>query len=220
MMGGGGPDYGKCTVEVVVDGAAEVEIRGDNAILRNLKGAPPEWRRFVCTAPLPPNPANFRFTGVDGRGRQELVQDPRNSRGVAVVRIDDPDNGREGYTFDIQWGGRDGGYREGDRRDGPPMYSDRDRDRRMDRRFTVDQAIGVCQDTVRAQAADRYRARDIEFRRTAIDDQPGRNDWVIGSFVVRRGDDRREFFRFSCSVNFDTGRVRSASIEPMDRDRR
>ena len=27
-MGGGGPDRGKCTIEVVVDGAAEVEIRG------------------------------------------------------------------------------------------------------------------------------------------------------------------------------------------------
>ena len=36
IVGGGSPDRGQCTVEVVVDGAAEVEIRGDTAVLRNL----------------------------------------------------------------------------------------------------------------------------------------------------------------------------------------
>src|SRR5437016_10625414 len=36
IRGGGNPNQGKCTIEVVVDGAAEVEIRGDNAVLRNL----------------------------------------------------------------------------------------------------------------------------------------------------------------------------------------
>src|SRR5512137_419633 len=81
---GGDPNRGKCTVEVVVDGAAEVEIRGDSAVLRNLAGQPPQWRRFECTGPLPANPRDFRFAGVDGRGRQELVRDPRNS-GAAVV---------------------------------------------------------------------------------------------------------------------------------------
>lgn len=100
----GNPDRGKCTIEVVVDGAAEVEIRGDTAVLRNLAGQPPQWRRFVCNGILPPNPRDFRFAGVDGRGRQQLVRDPRNG-GVAVVRIDDPDNGAEGYTFDLIWSG-------------------------------------------------------------------------------------------------------------------
>jgi hypothetical protein len=99
---GGGGDRGKCTIEVVVDGSAEIEIRGDNAFMRNLSGGPPQWRRFVCNAPMPPNPAEFRFAGVDGRGRQTLVREPYNGS-PAVVRIDDPDNGREGYTFDIFW---------------------------------------------------------------------------------------------------------------------
>jgi len=103
QVGGGGPDRGKCTIEVVVDGAAEVEIHGDTANLRNLSGNPPQWRRFECTGPLPQNPGDFRFAGVDGRGRQQLVRDPRNG-GSAVVRIEDPDNGSEGYTFDIMWG--------------------------------------------------------------------------------------------------------------------
>src|SRR3984957_20727833 len=102
QVGGGAPDRGKCTVEVVVDGAAEVEIRGASAILRNLSGSAPQWRRFECTGPLPANPGGFRFAGVDGRGRQQLTREPRDG-GAAVVRIDDPDNGSEGYTFDIMW---------------------------------------------------------------------------------------------------------------------
>jgi hypothetical protein len=32
MIRGGNPDRGKCTIEVVVDGAAEVEVRGDSAV--------------------------------------------------------------------------------------------------------------------------------------------------------------------------------------------
>ena len=67
MVGGGGPDYGKCTVEVVVDGGAQVEIRGDTATLRDTNGQTPQWRRFECTSPLPANPANFRFAGGTGR---------------------------------------------------------------------------------------------------------------------------------------------------------
>jgi hypothetical protein len=103
MKGSGDSGRGKCTIEVVVDGAAEVEVRGDMGILRNLSGRPPQWRRFECNGVMPPNPAEFRFAGVDGRGRQELIRDPRNGGG-AVVRIEDPDNGSEGYTFDLFWG--------------------------------------------------------------------------------------------------------------------
>src|SRR6516164_3750302 len=137
MTGGGAPDRGKCTIEVVVDGAAEVEIRGDNAVLRNLAGQPPQWRRFECSAPMPPDPANFKFQGVDGRGRQQLVRDPRGG-GPAVVRIDDPDNGSEGYTFDITWAG--GAYSS--RPPEPPSFAGEGR------RFGREQAVDVCRDAV------------------------------------------------------------------------
>jgi hypothetical protein len=122
FRGGAGPGSGKCTVEVVVDGAADVEIRGDNANLHNLSGQPPQWRRFECTGPLPDRPADFRFAGVDGRGRQTLISDPRNNRGAAVVRIEDSDNGAEGYTFDIMWSDRFPQQSEAprDARPGPP----------------------------------------------------------------------------------------------------
>lgn len=103
VVGGGSPDRGQCTIEVVVDGAAEVEVRGDVAVLRNLSGQPPQWRRFECTSTMPANPADFRFAGVDGRGKQDLVRDPRDG-GAAVVRIEDSDNGSEAYTFNLSWG--------------------------------------------------------------------------------------------------------------------
>jgi hypothetical protein len=245
IVGGGGPDRGKCTIEVVVDNVAQVEIRGATATLRNVSGQPAQWRRFECTAGLPPNPANFRFAGVDGRGRQELIQDPRNG-GAAVIQIEDKDGGSEGYTFDITWGGRgfDGGGngqynnvpQPGPGNPNPPVYRDYNRDRgdnqyrpnyrdsdyyrRYGHGFAVDEAVRVCQQEVLKQAAQRFRSTDIHFNRTRIDDNPGREDWVLGSVDVHRGP-REESYGFSCSVNFDNGRVRSAQLDfrPLERDR-
>jgi hypothetical protein len=118
-MTGSRGDRGKCTIEVNVDEVAEVEIYGDSGRLRTLAGQPSEWRRLECSDPLPRNPSDFQFTGVDGRGRVELVRDPRRNGGVAVVRIEDPKSGREGYTFDLEWRGSSGGYgRDGSGRDG------------------------------------------------------------------------------------------------------
>jgi hypothetical protein len=126
----GGGDHGKCTIEVVVDDVAEVAIRGDSAELRTLSGQQAEWRRFVCNQPLPMNPTEFRFTGIDGRGRQTLVREPGRG-GPAVIRIEDPQSGREGYTFDVEWRGDAGGGNFDDR--GDRDRSDRDRGERGDR---------------------------------------------------------------------------------------
>ena len=54
-----------------------------------------------------------------------------------------------------------------------------------------------------------------------IDDNPGRNDWVIGRIDVHPNY-RGQVYNFSCSVNFDSGRVRTAEIEarPIDWDPR
>lgn len=284
IVGGGGPDRGKCTIEVVVDNVAQVEIRGTTATLRNVSGQPAQWRRFECTAGLPANPTNFSFSGVDGRGRQELVKDPRNG-GVAVIQIEDKDGGSEGYTFDITWGNRgpdNGGngqynnpqpgppnanpqvyrdnrnnpypepgngnlpvYRDNNRNDpqpgtgngNPPAYRDNNRDRadnqyrpsyrdsdyyrRYGHGFAIEEAVRVCQQEVLKQAAQRFRSADIHFDRTTIDDNPGREDWVMGTLDVHSGP-RGERYGFSCSVNFDNGRVRSAQLDfrPSQGDQR
>jgi len=187
MLRGGDPNHGKCTIEVVVDGAADVEIRGDNAVLRNLSGQPAQWRRFECTAPLPANPGDFHFSGVDGRGRQQLIRDPR-SGGVVVVRIEDPDHGADKYKFDLTWNNdarylpppddrnrgypdprvdrdrdhRDGDYRDRDDRDGDRYYRDRDEwFRGQDWRARFFQRIRLDLDHVRSETfpsgGDQYR---------------------------------------------------------------
>jgi len=136
ITGGGDRNRGKCTIEVVVDGAAEVEVRGDTALLRNLEGRPPQWRRFVCNAPMPVNPAGFRFAGVDGRGRQTLIRAPEGGA-PAIVRIEDPQSGSEGYTFDMFWqmGGYGTPFPPTEVAPPPPdrRYEDREYDRDDDR---------------------------------------------------------------------------------------
>jgi hypothetical protein len=209
FLGGGSAGQGKCTIEVVVDGAAEVSVRGDEATLRNLSGQPAQWRRFQCTGPMPSNPADFRFAGVDGRGRQELMRDPRQG-GSAVVRIEDPQGGSEGYTFDLFWGGGGGGYPGRDSNGGGGGY----REPVGRSRWGRDEAVRGCQDAVRQQAAEQYGGRRIEFLDGQIDDQPGRNDWIVGR-INMSGGGRPEQMRYSCSVDFQSGRVRSASVEPI-----
>ena len=246
VTGGGSADRGKCTIEVVVDGSAKVEIRGNTATLRDLNGQQPQWRRFECTAVMPGNPANFRFQGVDGRGRQTLIQDPRNG-GSAIVQIQDPQGGAEGYTFDIMWDARGDyspnqpgsqrGYPQGNpndqRRDpvergggwGAPSYRPGYRDseyyRQWGHGFGTDEAVRVCRDSIYEQASRRFHTRDIHFLNTRIDDNPGRNDFVIGRLDVHPNA-RGEVYNFSCSVNFDSGRVRTAEIDarPIDWDPR
>jgi len=73
------------------------------------------------------------------------------------------------------------------------------------------QAINVCKDAVRERARDEYRVRDVEFTNVDPDNNPGRNDWVVGSFLGRRGN-YSDRYTFSCSVDFGTGRVRTADI--------
>jgi hypothetical protein len=171
-ISGGGDREGKCTIEVVVDGTAEVEIRGDRAVIRNLTGQRPQWRRFVCNAPMPANPAGFRFKGIDGRGRQNLVRSPEGG-GAAVVRIEDPQGGSEGYTFDVMWamGGYSAppppppvGRRDDDRRDDDRFYRDRDDFYRGDWRAKLFGRVRQDLDYVSRysfRGDDRYRLADV-----------------------------------------------------------
>jgi hypothetical protein len=203
---------GKCTVEVVVDGSADVEIQGDRGILRNVNGGPPQWVRFECTGPLPYRPTDFRFSGVDGRGSQQLVRDPQTD-GIAVVRITDLQGGSEGYTFDVSWSGGSV-YSTDNRR----IYSSQN-SVGAGQRISMDEAIRVCQDAVRQEAAQRFNTSDIEFRRASTQDNRGRRDMVAGNFVIRSGSTvsgnygRQNLHRFSCAMNFNTGILHTVQID-------
>jgi len=205
---GGGGDHGKCTIEVEVDDAAEVEIYGTEGRLRTLSGNPSNWRRFQCTSPMPRNPGDFRFRGIDGRGRVELIRDPRDSGGRAVVRIQDSRGGREGYTFDLEWRGGDGGYPGGGYQGGGAGgYPNRG----GGNRFAMADAMNVCREAVRERARRDYGVRDVEFTNVEADNNPGRNDWIVGSFDGRGGRNR-DRYGFACSVNFNNGSVRSVDV--------
>jgi hypothetical protein len=211
MNGRPAGDRERCTIEVVVDGAAEVAVRGDGATLTNLSGQAPQWRRFECSAPLPPNPVNFQFSGVDGRGRQELVRPPQNG-GAAVVRIEDPDSGSEAYTFDLTWGGRDPRIYTEERNQpirpiNPPVNA------------AVSPGIQACQNAVQ----DRLRNDGFErinIRSISAEDRPGGPDRVAGYAEAERRDRRPETFDFSCAVNLERGSIRSVDVNPRVREER
>lgn len=225
----GGP---KCTIEVEVDVVADVEIRGTVARLHTLGGSPATWRRFECNQPMPVNPANFRFRGIDGRGRQTLIGDPRNS-GAAVVRIEDPKSGREGYTFDLEWDGTAGpsgapGYPQpsypqaGAPQPGyPPAPGgdrdhdhDHDHDGDRDRRFGPDEALHQCGDAAEGQLrlSGYSDTRVIEAK---MDGAAGRGDWIYGKVMGRRGPNA-ETFGFGCSVDFQARRVGVVNLRPSN----
>ena len=74
-----------------------------------------------------------------------------------------------------------------------------------------DQAVRVCQDAVRDRIVNQYHFHDVDIQNVRADDRPGRNDYVIGEAVARRGENR-DRFTFDCSVDFRSGRVRSVDV--------
>jgi hypothetical protein len=195
---------GKCTIEVVVDGTVEVQLRGTSGVLQNLAGQPPQWRRFDCSAPMPANPANFRFSGVDGRGKQTLVSDP-SQNGLAVIRIEDTAGGAQGYTFNVEW---QGGVNNDILRPLGP-----DANRGGNTQITSAEGVEACQQEISRQASQRFGTNDIYFRRTQIDNNKGAQDRVRGTIDVQRGGANSERYRFDCGINLRNGRIQSAQID-------
>ena len=202
ITGGGG--NGRCTIEVSVDHAAEVEISGDRGLLTTIAGQPADWRRFQCNAPLPRNPADFRFVKTGGRGTARLLQDPRNTEGRAVVEINDPQGGRGGYTFDLQWGGSGGGGWTPGPSPPPPGHWP------SPGGFPIARAVRACQESVTDRLnGDGYSY--ITFGRTIPDRNSGRHVWVSGTANANREFGNRRF-SFSCSVDLSWGTVRFVDV--------
>jgi hypothetical protein len=201
---GGPSESGRCTVEVSVDGAAEVEISGDHGVLTTISGQPANWRRFQCTEPLPSRPSDFRFVGTDGRGAARLRQDPRNTGGRAVIYINDGKGGRGGYTFDLWWrrSGR-GDWAPGPAHPTPGPWPGSGG-------FPMAKAIQICQDSV-TNRLNRDGYSYVTFERTIPDNNPGRRDWITGTVSGKRRFENTRF-SFSCSVDFGSGKVRSFDV--------
>lgn len=206
------PGDGKCTFEIRVDGSAEVEIHGDLGNLRTTSGAAASWRRLVCNRPLPNNPAGFRFQGIDGRGRQELIRDPNSSGGVAVIRITDPQGGSEGYTGDILWRTGDthfGGV--GNWSSGHAQEPDRDQHARREEwghAVSRIEAVNICRNqvsTLRNMPVERVRA-------TPGQQEPDGDLRVNFTFVNPYGRTKEGF----CSIS-GSGQVLQFQVEEGER---
>ncbi|MCE5310295.1 MAG: hypothetical protein LLG20_21885 [Acidobacteriales bacterium] len=237
-ISGSGGTSGKCTIEVRVDMIAEVDIYGDSGRLRTLAGQPATWARMDCSSPLPYNLSDFRFAGIDGRGNVKLVQDPRNNNSMAVIHIEDPRPGSEGYTFDIEWSGASGGYpTNGFTTSGYTSsttatststttstvvgprgaYFPR---RGVGRGMTAEQAIDLCRTELRTRSERDYGMRNIDITAAAVDTNQGRSDWVTGTFSDRSGAYRRRGttsgYRFNCAVDYSSRQVRTLEILRAD----
>ncbi len=203
ITGAGG--NGRCSIEVTVDGAAEVEVSGDTGLLTTTSGQPSGWRRFQCNTPLPAKPVDFRLVRIDGnRGTLRLLQDPRSTGGRAVIRITDSQGGRGAFVFDLQWRGPGGGGWAPGPSVPPPGHWPAPGESPTAR------AIQSCQDSVTSRL-NRDGYQYVAFESTIPIDNPGRNDWIKGTAVGKRGFERT-WFSFSCSVNFNSGRVRSVDV--------
>lgn len=198
---------GRCTIQVSVDHAAEVEISGDLGVLTTTAGQPATWQRFQCNALLPRRPIDFRLVGTSGRGTMRLLQDPRDTGGRAVVQINDPKGGRGVYTFDVRWrpAGEAGwqptpppppsrGWRPG--QGAPPTAK----------------AIQICQDSV-SDRLNRQGYPYVTFERTIPGDDTGRSQWISGTVSGKRPY-QSTGFSFSCSIDLRSATVRSLDVRP------
>ena len=201
---------GQCDIRLQIDKEAEVSVRGDAVSVRISAGRDARDDGSECNEPLPgPGLQGFGFEVLDSRGEIILLSTPSPRNGyTAVVRIRDNEGGAGRYHFRLSWrvngysggysGGFSGGYSE---RSGPPARN----------LFGTKEAIQVCQDAVVSRIVDQYRHGDVEIRNIRIDDRPGRRDYVLGEAHARRGF-QYAGFTFVCSVDFESGRVRSVDL--------
>lgn len=237
-VNGSNIESGKCTIEVVVDAIAEVEVRGTQGRIRTLTGQPSQWRRFQCDGTMPLNMSEFRFKGIDGRGRVELIQDPRNNRGVAVVRIEDNKGGSEGYTFDLEWrggngsagggggwgsgggsgwgsgggsgwgSGGNGGNGSGWGNGGGNGWGNGGNN---GNRARINDSIRACQDQLRSDSQQQGYS-NVRFRTTNTDNNAGRRDRITGVLDARGRNNRTDTFNYSCDADFRNGTASNANV--------
>jgi hypothetical protein len=206
---------GQCDIRLQVDGEVEVSVRGQTVSVRTISGRDARDDGSECNQPLPEgNLRGFNFEVKDRRGEIALSSEPSARNGSrAVVKIRDSQNGEGRYHFRLSWQmtgggneergrdyGREGRGQDTGRPSGPPEGNS-----------GFAQAIRLCQDAATDRIVNQYRYRDVELQNVRADDRPGRNDFVIGEAVARRGENR-DRFTFDCSVDLRSGRVRSIDV--------
>jgi hypothetical protein len=138
------------------------------------------------------------------------VRDPRDGRGTAVVRIQDPQGGNEGYTFDIEW--RGGSDRPMTMPGGPPDTG-RGRGPGPADGWASADAVSACLSAVE-QRGRRDGLRNLRFGVLRVDERPGRADWITGTVRAQRGPGRPVELEFACQGDLEYGNFRSVQLNP------
>ena len=87
-----------------VDDSVAVYVRGWSVWNQDLRGRKVEREYAVVRSPLPYRPTYVYLLRHYGRGRVEVVSQPRYRNGyTATVRIYDPQHGRSDYQFVLGW---------------------------------------------------------------------------------------------------------------------
>ena len=190
LVSSGDPDVGRCTVSVLVDGAADVEFRGAGATLRNVTGMPPRFREIQCTGRLPDSPAGLRVRAIDGNGKLTLTHNS-DDPGLAAVRVVNFQGGDQLYRFELTWSLR------------PEATSVSNE---ADRMMMDDDASQACQAAVENRMrSDGYRY--IKFNPTHSET----SDFITGT-ATATGAYGYDSFSFGCEMDSRDGRVRSINV--------
>jgi hypothetical protein len=171
---------------------------------------------------MPLNPTYFNFRGISGRGQQQLTHNP-STDGNAIIRINDPSGGNSTYAFEVEWQGRNenvdpfGSSGSAERSGEPSIFGPdntaKGKGKGKGRTMTSAEGIEACQQEIARLASQRFGSNTPYFRRVVVNNNRGGQDRVRGTIDVNAGNNQAQRYRFSCDVNLNNGRIRSANIE-------
>jgi len=198
---------GVCRLRIWVDDAAQVQMRGDQIIVRTDSGKRSFDQGSVCNQPLPFHPVDdFRVTAEKGRGHVLYVNPPlRRNNYTGTVRIEDPQRGGDSYELVVAWrntGGLPAPVASAD----PYPYYDETR---------------ACQDRVRGDFLSRNRDGDAYLEFTGVparDDLGASRERIRGEAFARNRYETRAL-TYECVLNDRTNRVVTADYELRARGR-
>jgi len=205
---------GECKIRVRIDEEAEVIVSGSRVSIRTLRGRAGTDAGSECTSPLPVRGVqDFDFRKTDGRGRVELTASPDNRSGRAVFLVRDSEGGDDKYTIEFQWSGS-GGLGTG-RNGAGGLSAGRSSSggfgrsgSRQSSTFSNDDAFKVCMDAVTTRVLQDYRGAEVDF---ASPVSGGVRDVIQGEAIAWQGRDR-QWFRYTCRVDFNSRRVRDVDV--------
>lgn len=197
---------GICRLRIFVDDAAQVQLRGDQIIVRTQSGQRSFDQGSVCNQPLPFHRVdNFRVTTERGRGQVMNVEPPmRRNNFAGSMRIEDPQRGGETYELVVAWRNTEGLPEPVAQ--GPYPYYDETR---------------ACQERVRADFLTRNPDGDayLEFNSLPLRDEAGSNRERLRGEAWARNRMETRPITYECILNDRTNRVLSASYEVRERGR-